>query len=67
MLCPWSCGMRWSHPYQAQASEESKERRSMAKTLKCIAFFLTGGAMLATGGCTLTDLLSEILPGILPA
>ena len=39
----------------------------MAKTLRSIAFLLAGGALLATGGCTLTDLLSKILPGILPA
>ena len=39
----------------------------MANKLKMIAFLLTGGAMLATGGCTLTDFLNEILPGILPA
>jgi hypothetical protein len=37
------------------------------KTLKSIAFLAAGGALLATGGCTLTDMLSLILPAITPA
>jgi hypothetical protein len=34
----------------------------MAKTLKSVAFLIAGGMLLATGGCTLTDVIKQILP-----
>jgi hypothetical protein len=34
----------------------------MAKTVKSVAFLIAGGMLLATGGCTITDLLKQILP-----
>lgn len=37
----------------------------MAKALKSMAFLAAGGALLATGGCTLTDLLNQLLPALI--